>query len=158
MKYFIVICLAAFSFALPIAAQTPTSETPILATQEQTAREVGRALRCVVCQNQSIEDSDAPLAADMRALVRRRLAAGDDPEAVIAFMQERYGDYVLLKPPVQGNTYILWFAPFALLGAALIYVVRRPRGERPAMPAPLSEDEARALEHLKQQAGKDGSV
>jgi len=82
---------------------------------EERAKEVGRSLRCVVCQNQSIDESDAPLASDMRKLVRTRLKEGDSNAEIIDYMQERYGDYVLLKPPVQTNTYILWFAPFLLL-------------------------------------------
>ena len=73
---------------------------------EARAKEVGRSLRCVVCQNQTIDESDAPLAVDMRKLVRTRLKEGDSNAEVIDYMQERYGDYVLLKPPVQANTYI----------------------------------------------------
>lgn len=88
---------------------------------EARAKEVGRSLRCVVCQNQSIDESDAPLASDMRKLVRVRLKEGDSNAEVIDYMQERYGDYVLLKPPVQANTYILWFAPFLLLLCALVW-------------------------------------
>lgn len=82
---------------------------------EARAKEVGRSLRCVVCQNQTIDESDAPLAMDMRKLVRTRLKEGDSNAEVIDYMQERYGDFVLLKPPVQTNTYILWFLPFLLL-------------------------------------------
>ena len=82
---------------------------------EERARDVGKQLRCVVCQNQSIEESDAELAADMRFVVRERLVAGDSDEEVIALMRDRYGDYVLLKPPVQGNTFVLWGAPFFFL-------------------------------------------
>lgn len=86
---------------------------------EARAKDVSRSLRCVVCQNQSIDESDAPLASDMRKLVRERLREGDSNAEVIDYMQERYGDYVLLKPPVQRNTYILWFLPFILLLGAL---------------------------------------
>jgi len=82
---------------------------------EARAKEVAQSLRCVVCQNQTIDESDAPLAIDMRKLVRDRLREGDTNIEVIDYMQERYGDYVLLKPPLQNNTYILWFAPFLLL-------------------------------------------
>ena len=98
---------------------------------ELRAKEVGRALRCVVCQNQSIEDSNAPLAEDMRKLVRTRLKAGDSNAEVIGYMQERYGDYVLLKPPLQSNTYLLWFAPFLLLLGAFFWFFtrKRPEGE-----------------------------
>ena len=91
---------------------------------EARAKEVGRSLRCVVCQNQTIDDSDAPLAIDMRKLVRTRLKEGDSNAEVIDYMQERYGDYVLLKPPVQANTYILWFLPFLLLIGALAWFIR----------------------------------
>ena len=91
---------------------------------ESRAKEVGRSLRCVVCQNQSIDESDAPLAVDMRKLVRLRLREGDSNAEVIDYMQERYGDYVLLKPPVQTNTYILWFLPFLLLIGALVWFFR----------------------------------
>ena len=94
---------------------------------ETRAKEVGRSLRCVVCQNQSIDESDAPLAADMRKLVRTRLKQGDSNAEVIDYMQERYGDYVLLKPPVQVNTYILWFLPFLLLLGVLGWFFRASR-------------------------------
>ena len=94
---------------------------------EARAKEVGRSLRCVVCQNQSIDESDAPLAADMRKLVRTRLKEGDSNAEVIEYMQERYGDYVLLKPPVQTNTYILWFLPFVLLLGGLGWFFKASR-------------------------------
>ncbi|RKQ70800.1 cytochrome c-type biogenesis protein CcmH [Litorimonas taeanensis] len=85
------------------------------------AREIGQSLRCVVCQNQSIDESDAPLAQDMRKLVKKRLIAGDSNADVIAFMRETYGDYVLLKPPVQRNTYPLWGLPFLILIVGLTW-------------------------------------
>ena len=90
-------------------------------TQEARARELFRELRCMVCQNQSIDDSDAPLAKDLRALVRERVAAGDGEEDIKNFLVERYGEFVLLKPRFGGGTLILWAAPVAvlLLGAAL---------------------------------------
>ena len=96
---------------------------------EARAKEVGRSLRCVVCQNQTIDDSDAPLAIDMRKLVRTRLKEGDSNAEVIDYMRERYGDFVLLKPPVQNNTYILWFLPFILLIVALGWFSRAARKE-----------------------------
>lgn len=111
--------LLSFGLALTAMAQVPDAEV------EARAKEVGRSLRCVVCQNQSIDESDAPLAADMRKLVRLRLREGDSNVEVIDYMQERYGDYVLLKPPVQTNTYILWFAPFLLLVSGLIWFFLR---------------------------------
>ncbi len=117
--YLIIMLSASFS----AFAQTPDAEI------ELRAKEVGRALRCVVCQNQSIEDSNAPLAEDMRKLVRTRLKAGDSNVEVIGYMQERYGDYVLLKPPLQSNTYLLWFAPFLLLLGALLWFFTRMKPE-----------------------------
>ena len=75
---------------------------------ESRARDIGRALRCVVCQNQAIDDSASEVARDMRRAVRERLAAGDSDEQVYAFMVARYGDYVLLKPPFKSGTWVLW--------------------------------------------------
>jgi len=114
-----IILMASMTFTA--LAQSSDAEIEI------RAREVGQSLRCVVCQNQSIDESDAPLASDMRKLVRTRLKAGDSNDAVIAYMQERYGDYVLLKPPVQGNTYILWFMPFLLLLGGLAWFFTKSR-------------------------------
>lgn len=103
--------------ASPVLAQT--------SEQEQRARDIGAQLRCVVCQNQSIEESDAELAQDMRRVVREELATGASDEAVIERIRERYGDYVLLKPPVQSNTYVLWFFPAVLVLFSLGWFVFR---------------------------------
>ena len=107
---------------LPLAAQTPVDYPPEIETQ---ARDIGRKLRCVVCQNQSIEDSDAPLAADMRNMVRERLSAGQSEAQIMDFMQQSYGDFVLRNPPVQGNTALLWYGPPALLFILLLWFVFR---------------------------------
>jgi len=117
----IISLIMVLSFALAAAAQTSDADI------ELRAKDVGRSLRCVVCQNQSIDESDAPLAMDMRKLVRTRLKEGDSNAEVIAYMQERYGDFVLLKPPVQSNTYLLWFMPFLLLFAGLIWFIKTSR-------------------------------
>jgi len=118
---------------------------------EVRAREIGRSLRCVVCQNQSIEDSDAVLAEDMRTLVRSRLRAGDSDEQVIEFMHKRYGDFVLLKPRIQPSTYPLWFAPAFLTIGFLTWFVLRGR-KKPATVqselTPLNEDEKQRLASL----------
>ena len=86
-----------------------------------------------MCQNQSIDESDAPLAADMRMIVRRQISAGQSKTQIIAYMRENYGDYVLLKPPVQSNTLVLWFAPFLLVFGGLIWFIRTAKrsGGRP---------------------------
>jgi cytochrome c-type biogenesis protein CcmH len=91
---------------------------------EARAREISRGLRCLVCQNQSIDDSDAELARDLRVLVRERLTAGDGDDEVVAYIVSRYGDFVLLEPPFQPNTYALWFGPPLVLAAGIAgYVV-----------------------------------
>src|SRR5499426_1210205 len=97
---------------------------------EARARALSHELRCMVCQNQSIDDSDAPLARDLRILVRERLKAGDSDRQVLDFLTARYGDFVLLKPRLAGHTLILWAAPAALLlaGIVLLVVVARRRG------------------------------
>jgi cytochrome c-type biogenesis protein CcmH len=111
---------------------------------EARARALSLELRCQVCQNQSIDDSNAPLAADLRRLVRERLVAGDSDAGVLDYVVRRYGDYVLLRPPMREDTALLWFGPLAILvlggAGAFVYLRRR----KPAAEAPLSaEEEAR---------------
>ena len=90
---------------------------------ERRARSISKGLRCVVCQNQSIDDSDAQLARDLRILVRNRIVAGDSDTAVIDYVVSRYGDFVLLKPPVKGVTLVLWFGPIFFTLAGLIGLI-----------------------------------
>lgn len=110
----------------------PAEDRPLAdASQEARAQALHQSLRCVVCQNESIAESNAVLAADLRAVVRERVAAGDTDEEVRAYMVARYGDFVLLKPPFEADTWILWLGPFAvvLLGAiAIAAYLRRRRG------------------------------
>ena len=97
---------------------------------ERRARHISKDIRCVVCQNQSIDDSDAPLARDLRVLIRQRLVEGDTDQEVISYLVSRYGDFVLLTPPVKGVTLFLWFGPvvFALLGMlGLVLYFRRQK-------------------------------
>jgi cytochrome c-type biogenesis protein CcmH len=117
---------------------------------EQRAREISSGLRCLVCQNQSIDDSDAPLAKDLRILVRERLTAGDSDRAVIDFVVARYGDFVLLRPPMNARTIALWAAPFliVLFGAVFLWR-RRNRGVAPASVALTAEEQARLDELMK---------
>lgn len=105
---------------------------------------VSKTLRCVVCQNQSIYDSNAPLAQDMRRLVRKRVIAGDSDAEVRDYLRYRYGDYVLMSPPLQWNTLLLWGAPLGLVVVGLIWFVARRRPAAPAPDAAISEaDRAR---------------
>ena len=119
---------------------------------EAQAYEVGKSLRCVVCQNQSIEDSAAPLAADMRSVVRERLAAGDTPDQVRAYMTDRYGDFVLMKPPFKADTWLLWLAPllFMILAGAGWLIYLRPRKNAVLEPEALSADEEARIAALFQ--------
>ena len=118
---------------------------------EARAREISKELRCLVCQNQSIDDSDADLAKDLRVIVRERLVAGDSDAEVIDHVVARYGDFVLLKPPFKGATVVLWLGP-ALLGVAgLLAVVlffRRRRLPLSPTAQPLSDRERARLERL----------
>ena len=116
---------------------------------EDRARALGRTLRCVVCQNQSIEESDADLAADMRALVREQLVSGATEAEITALMRDRYGDYVLLKPPVQRNTLVLWFAPLGLVLVGLLWFLSLRRRKDGLSAEALSEEEQARLEALR---------
>ena len=122
---------ALFLFALAFAAQAVMPDEMLKdPALESRAREISQNLRCLVCQNQSIDDSNAPLAKDLRVIVRERLTAGDSNEQVVGYVVQRYGNYVLLKPPFQGDTALLWLLPFILmvlaLGAAWAYLKQQP--------------------------------
>ena len=116
---------------------------------ETRARALSAGLRCLVCQNQSIDDSEAPLARDLRLLIRERLVKGDSDDQVVNFIVERYGEYVLLEPRFEPSTVLLWTGPFALLLLAALYLwakARRPSADREA---PLTPDEQAVLERLQ---------
>jgi cytochrome c-type biogenesis protein CcmH len=144
-----LLLLLGLGLAAPAGAIEPGEQLADPA-QEARARELGRVLRCLVCQNQSIDDSNAPLAQDLRRLVRERIAAGDSDAQVIAHVHARYGDFVLLRPPVRPGTWLLWFGPALLLaaGAAVIVVRARRRRSAALAPAPLSDEERRRLHGL----------
>lgn len=117
---------------------------------EARARAISANLRCLVCQNQSIDDSDADLARDLRLIVRERLVAGDSDEAVTQYLVDRYGEFVLLNPVIAPHTIVLWIAAplFLLVGGAVILLGARRRS-RPSAGEELSEDEAKALRELE---------
>ena len=137
-----------FSLSLPAFALEPGEalDDPAL---EARARAISQELRCLVCQNESIDDSAAPLARDLRRIVRERLLAGDTDEEVLDYIVARYGEYVLLRPRVKFGTWLLWFGPPAavLIGglAIMVYVRRRSAGPQETA---LSEDEERRLREI----------
>jgi cytochrome c-type biogenesis protein CcmH len=145
-----VLLIALLLLAIPARAAITPDEILSDPALEERARGITKQLRCLVCQNQSIDDSNAPLARDLRLLVRERLKAGDSDSAALAFVVARYGDFVLLRPPVKATTWLLWFGPALLLIAGVIFLWMRARQRRvaPAAPAPLDAAEEKKLAEL----------
>jgi cytochrome c-type biogenesis protein CcmH len=142
--------LLLFLLGWPLAAQAVQPDEVLSDPQLETrARALSRELRCMVCQNQSIDDSEAPLARDLRVLVRERLRAGDSDSQVLDFLVARYGAFVLLRPPFEWHTALLWLAPLAVLlagGLSLVFLARKRRP--PAVPPALSAAEQERLAQL----------
>lgn len=161
-RRFISVMLGAFVVASAVvtAGDVARAVTPqeMLADKalEGRAREISAELRCLVCQNQSIDDSDAPLAHDLRVLVRERLTAGDTDQQVLDFIVARYGEFVLLRPPFEVQTLLLWFMPLLALAAAVIILRNSFRASREqtetaaktAQASALTADEQAALHAL----------
>ena len=153
MRYSRVIALLAALFACAHSWAVEPDEVLPNPVLEARARAISKELRCMVCQNESIDESQAPLARDLRLLVRRRIVAGDSDQQIINFLVSRYGEFILLKPPLSWNTLTLWGAPPALLifGALMIIVVERRRnaGRSASATADLTaEEEARLAQIL----------
>jgi cytochrome c-type biogenesis protein CcmH len=148
----VVFCLALFGLlaASELARAVQPDEMLADPKLEARARALSGELRCMVCQNQSIDDSDAPLAHDIRVLIRELLSKGDSEEEVKTFLVSRYGDFVLLKPPLQANTLLLWGAPplILIVGAAFLIAAIRRRGDANLSPSPLSAAEERRVSAL----------
>jgi cytochrome c-type biogenesis protein CcmH len=147
MQRCLAILFALAVIAAPAAHAVLPDEVMADPGKEARARDLSRELRCMVCQNQSIDDSEAPLARDLRLLVRERIAAGDSDNQVIDFLVARYGEFVLLKPRFERQTWLLWLIPpFALFGGGMalwIYSRRRAHGEVGEPAALTREEEAR---------------
>jgi len=143
--------------AAPAFAVEPSEmlDDPVL---EQRARALSAEIRCVVCQNESIDSSNAEIAHELRVLVRERLVAGDTDQQVLDYLVARYGDFVLLRPPVKPATYLLWFGPFLILlfGVVAVFVFfRRQRAAATLPPALSVEEEARLARLLGDQAAEE---
>ncbi len=147
MRWVFITAIAMSLFAPAARAVMPGEVLPDAAL-EARARNLSAELRCLVCQNQSIDDSAAPLARDLRMLVRERLVLGDTDEQVLSYLVARYGNYVLLKPPLQSDTLVLWIGPgliLALAGAVFAAYVRRSGRLADEPVAPLTDAERRQL-------------
>jgi len=150
MKRLAAALLLLMALVSPLKAVQPDEilSDPVL---EARARALSEGLRCLVCQNQSIDDSNAPLARDLRILLRERLKAGDSDDQAVDFIVARYGDFVLLRPRLTPETLILWVGPFALLLVAglFLYARRRPSEGTAERSLDAEEETAlkRALEH-----------
>ncbi|MCJ7597584.1 MAG: cytochrome c-type biogenesis protein CcmH [Methyloceanibacter sp.] len=140
---------AVLTVAAPAFAVQPDEVLPDPAL-EARARAISSGLRCLVCQNQSIDDSDAPLARDLRILVRDRLKAGDSDDEIIDFVVARYGEFVLLKPRFETHTLLLWLATPAvgIAAIAILILAARRRKNQTNQAVPLSESEKRRLKKL----------
>lgn len=142
-----LLALLLLASAGPAHAISDPAEALANPKQEARAEAIGRQLRCLVCQNESIEDSGADLARDLRHIVRQRVAAGDSNQQVIAWMVARYGDFVRLRPPFEWQTALLWGSPVLALGVGVLAIAAHRRN-RPAPPPPLSEAEQARLRDL----------
>ncbi|MCH8201540.1 MAG: cytochrome c-type biogenesis protein CcmH [Proteobacteria bacterium] len=148
---FLFIFLLATLLAAAPAFSVAVDETPLADPRaEAEAREIMKGIRCLVCQNQSIEDSNADLAKDLRQIVRERVAAGDGEKEVQDFLRARYGDWILLKPPFRTRTLPLWIGPFVILalGATGLFIANRRRAADGG-PEGLSDEEQQLLDVIE---------
>jgi cytochrome c-type biogenesis protein CcmH len=141
-----LICFAAFT----IAKEAQPNEDPKI---EQRMRALTEQLRCLVCQNETLADSHADLAEDLRKQIREQMKAGKSDQEIVAFLTQRYGDFVLYKPPVKSTTYLLWFGPFVLLiaGTGVLYRYVKRRREL-IQEKPLTADERKRAEEILRSA------
>lgn len=116
----LMVCLLLLLAGAPALAQAPQAPAPVSFSDpamEARARNLQRQLRCLVCQGESVDESGSPFAADVRALVRRQMAEGRTDQQIQDFLVARYGDFILMRPPMQPNTWLLWLSPFLVLAA-----------------------------------------
>ena len=159
MRSLLAALLLSFVFSSGAAALVDPSERLADPAQEERAREISKNLRCLVCQNQSIDDSDAELAGDLRRVVRERIAAGDSDEEVYDYVVDRYGEFVLMTPPFEPATWALWLGPvfFVLAGAGIASLVLRRHGGRAAEQGLSREEAARVAVLMKDNENPDNA-
>lgn len=150
----IFLLLQAFAASAALADEGAPAIAAADAALEQRVQALSGELRCLVCQNQSLADSHAPLALDLKRQVREQLAAGQSDQQVIDFMVARYGDFVLYRPPVKATTWLLWFGPFLLLAVALAALLRRLARRRQPDHEITEVERRRAAELLSPDAGE----
>ena len=148
-RAFMIVALILAATPGPVSAVAVDEAVLEDTVQEERARALMKGLRCLVCQNQSIDESDADLARDLRILVRERIGLGESDDQVIAYLVARYGDWILLEPPVKPQTLILWIGPPAmvLIGLVVVVVARRRRSAL-VEAVPLSAEEQASLDAL----------
>jgi cytochrome c-type biogenesis protein CcmH len=139
--------IASSAFALLVAASAVFADDPAL---DKRVMDLSAELRCLVCQNQSLAESNAGLAVDLRNQIREQLARGASEREVIGFMVARYGDFVLYRPPLKASTFLLWFGPFLLLLVGAFVLLRRIARQRTARPELTEAEHTRAEQLLKE--------
>jgi len=146
----IIVCGLLFSSSVLIAKEAQPNEDPKI---EQRMKNLTEQLRCLVCQNETLADSRADLAEDLRKQIREQIKAGKSDQEILAFLTERYGDFVLYKPPVKKTTYLLWFGPFVLLiaGTGVLYRYLKKRREM-IQEKPLTAAERKRAEEILRNA------
>lgn len=161
MRHGLAILLLSIALVVPVAAPVLAAidpaerlEDPVL---EERARALSKELRCLVCQNQSIDDSDAELAQDLRRLVRERIAAGDSDERVLDYIVERYGEFVLMTPRFKPSTWALWLGPLTVLlvGGCIAFLVLRRQRSRTVEPGLTADEAARVAVLMADRTDQD---
>ena len=154
IRAFSLVALGCLIYIQPIMAVEPNERLadPLL---EERARMLSQNIRCLVCQNQSIDDSNATLAKDLRVLVREKLTAGATNDEIFDFLVDRYGDFILLNPPFKPTTYVLWYGPliFLIFGILMVVLIMK-RSNRRSFEKPLSQEEQASLSKLLEQKDK----
>ncbi|HVQ37749.1 MAG TPA: cytochrome c-type biogenesis protein [Pyrinomonadaceae bacterium] len=151
--WLLLILIAGASFPAIAKDAQPAAADPVL---EERVMALSRELRCLVCQNETLADSRADLAVDLRNQIREQMQAGKSDKEIIAFLTERYGKFILFRPPVDPTTYLLWFGPFILLLAGLLLLFRYVKKRRDAIvDQPLSAVERDRAETLLKASGKE---